>query len=89
VRFRPADALPAPAPSTRPGFRCFGFGPADYIAATTDTIAGRDVLDKATPVVVALAQEHIGSRLRDTDLSTLTDALRTISGASQSEVRQP
>lgn len=56
-----------------------------YAAITT---AGHDVLDKATPVVTAIAREHIGSRLRDTELAKLTRVLRTIAAANTPEIRQ-
>jgi DNA-binding MarR family transcriptional regulator len=56
-----------------------------YAAITT---AGRDVLDKAGPVLAALADEHIGSRLHDADLRKLTKALRTIADTSSSQVGQ-
>jgi DNA-binding MarR family transcriptional regulator len=52
------------------------------------TIAGHDALDKATPVVTAIAHEHIGSRLRDTELAKLTRVLRTIAAANTPEIRQ-
>ena len=50
-----------------------------YAAITT---AGRDVLDKATPVLAAIAREHIASRLPAADLGQLTQALRTIASTS-------
>jgi DNA-binding MarR family transcriptional regulator len=56
-----------------------------YAAITT---AGRDVLDKATPVLAAIAREHIASRLPDADLGQLTHALRTIAGASPPQASQ-
>jgi DNA-binding MarR family transcriptional regulator len=46
------------------------------------TTAGRDVLDKAAPVLAAIARDHIASRLPATDLRTLTQALRTIASTS-------
>jgi DNA-binding MarR family transcriptional regulator len=52
------------------------------------TSAGRDLLDKATPVLAAIAREHIASRLPAADLGTLTQALRTIAGASPPEASQ-
>jgi DNA-binding MarR family transcriptional regulator len=56
-----------------------------YAAITT---AGRDLMDKGAPVLAAIAREHIASRLPDTDLSQLTQALRTIAGASPPEASQ-
>jgi DNA-binding MarR family transcriptional regulator len=56
-----------------------------YAAITT---AGRDLMAKATPVIAAIAREHIGSRLPDADLGQLTQALRTIAGASPPEASQ-
>jgi DNA-binding MarR family transcriptional regulator len=56
-----------------------------YAAITT---AGRDVLDKAAPVLAAIAREHIASRLPATDLGRLTQALRTIAGTSPPEASQ-
>ncbi len=56
-----------------------------YAAITT---AGRDLLDKATAVGAAIAREHIGSRLPDADLGKLTQALRTIAGASPPQPSQ-
>jgi DNA-binding MarR family transcriptional regulator len=56
-----------------------------YAAITT---AGRDVLDKATPVLAAIAREHIASRLPGADLGQLTQALRTIAGASPPQASQ-
>ena len=56
-----------------------------YAAITT---AGRAVLDKATPVLAAIAREHIGSRLPDADLGQLTQALRTIAGTSPPQASQ-
>jgi DNA-binding MarR family transcriptional regulator len=50
-----------------------------YAAITT---AGRDLMDKGAPVLAAIAREHIASRLPDTDLSHLTQALRTIASTS-------
>jgi hypothetical protein len=46
------------------------------------------VLDKATPVLAAIAREHIASRLPDADLGKLTQALRAIAGASPPEASQ-
>jgi DNA-binding MarR family transcriptional regulator len=46
-----------------------------YAAITT---AGRDLLDKAAPVLAAIARDHIASKLPAADLATLTQALRTI-----------
>src|ERR1700745_2577956 len=46
------------------------------------TPAGRDLLDKAAPVLAAIARDHIASRLPATDLRTLTQALRTIVSTS-------
>ncbi len=56
-----------------------------YAAIST---AGRDLLDKATPVLAAIAREHIASRLPAADLGTLTQALRTIAAASPPEASQ-
>jgi DNA-binding MarR family transcriptional regulator len=56
-----------------------------YAAITT---AGRDLLDKAIPVLAAIAHEHITSRLPDTDLSQLTQALRTIAGTTPPQASQ-
>ncbi len=47
------------------------------------TSAGRDVLDKATPVLAAIAREHIAIRLPAADLRKLTQALRTIASTSR------
>jgi DNA-binding MarR family transcriptional regulator len=54
----------------------------------TITTAGRDVLDKATPVLAAIAREHVASRLPDADLGKLTQALRTIADTSPPEASQ-
>jgi DNA-binding MarR family transcriptional regulator len=48
----------------------------------TITTAGRDLLDKATPVLAAIAREHIASRLPDADLGKLTQTLRIIASPS-------
>ena len=56
-----------------------------YAAITT---AGRDLLDKAAPVLAAIARDHIASRLPATDLRTLTQALRTIASTSPPEASQ-
>jgi DNA-binding MarR family transcriptional regulator len=56
-----------------------------YAAITT---AGRDVIDKATPVLAGIAHEHIASRLPDADLGKLTKTLRTIAGTSSPEASQ-
>jgi DNA-binding MarR family transcriptional regulator len=56
-----------------------------YAAVTT---AGRDVLAKGAPVLADIAREHIASRLPDADLGQLTQALRTIAGASPPGARQ-
>jgi|SRR5690349_9235271 DNA-binding MarR family transcriptional regulator len=56
-----------------------------YAAITT---AGRAVLDKATPVLAAIARDHIASRLPAADLGQLTQALRTIAGASPPQASQ-
>src|SRR6201981_1479786 len=56
-----------------------------YAAITT---AGRDVLAKGTPVLAAIAHEHIASRLPDADLAQRTQALRTIARASPPEASQ-
>lgn len=50
-----------------------------YAAITT---AGRDLLAKGAPVLAAIAREHIASKLPDTDLGQLTQALRTIASTS-------
>ncbi len=51
------------------------------LALAAITTAGRDLPDKATPVLAAIAREHIASRLPDADPGQLTQALRTIAGA--------
>jgi hypothetical protein len=51
-----------------------------YAAITT---AGRDLLDKAAPVLAAIARDHIASKLPAADLATLTQALRTIASPPQ------
>jgi DNA-binding MarR family transcriptional regulator len=56
-----------------------------YAAITT---AGRDLLDKAAPVLAAIARDHIASRLPATDLGQLTQALRAIASTSQPEASQ-
>ena len=56
-----------------------------YAAITT---AGRDLLDKAGPVLAAIAREHIASKLPDADLGQLTQALRTIAGTSPPQASQ-
>ena len=56
-----------------------------YAAITT---AGRDLMAKGAPVLAAIAREHIASRLPDTDLRTLTQALRTIAGPCPPEASQ-
>ena len=56
-----------------------------YAAITAE---GRDVLDKATPVLAAIAREHIASRLPDADPGQLTQALRTIAGTSPPQASQ-
>jgi MarR family transcriptional regulator, 2-MHQ and catechol-resistance regulon repressor len=56
-----------------------------YAAITT---AGRDLLDKAAPVLAAIAREHIASRLPDADLGQLTQALRTIASPSPPQPSQ-
>jgi len=48
------------------------------LALAAITTAGRDLLDKATPVPAAIAREHTASRLPDADPGQLTQALRTI-----------
>ncbi len=52
------------------------------------TGAGRDLLDKATPVLADIARDHIASRLPGADLGQLTQALRTIAGTSPAEAGQ-
>jgi DNA-binding MarR family transcriptional regulator len=52
------------------------------------TTAGRDVLDKATPVLAAIAHEHVASRLPDTDLGELTQALRAIAATNPPQAGQ-
>jgi hypothetical protein len=52
------------------------------------TTAGRDLLDKTTPVLTAIAHEHIASRLPDAALGKLTKTLRTIAGTSPPEASQ-
>jgi len=56
-----------------------------YAAITT---AGRDLLDKAGPVLAAIAREHIASKLPAADLGQLTQALRTIAGTSPPQASQ-
>ena len=56
-----------------------------YAAITT---TGRDLLDKAAPVLAAIARDHIASRLPAADLGQLTQALRTIAGPSPPEASQ-
>ena len=56
-----------------------------YAAITT---AGRDLMAKATPVLAAIAREHIASRLPDADLGKLTQALRTIASPSPPQASQ-
>ncbi|HWG65614.1 MAG TPA: MarR family winged helix-turn-helix transcriptional regulator [Streptosporangiaceae bacterium] len=56
-----------------------------YAAITT---AGRELLDKFAPVLAAIAREHIASRLPDTDLCKLTQALRAIASTSPPEASQ-
>jgi DNA-binding MarR family transcriptional regulator len=56
-----------------------------YAAITT---AGRDLLDKARPVLAAIARDHIASKLPAADLGQLTRALRTIAGASPPQASQ-
>ena len=56
-----------------------------YAAITT---AGRDLLDKAGPVLAAIARDHIASRLPGADLGELTQALRTIAGPSPPQASQ-
>jgi len=58
------------------------------LALAAITTAGRDLLDKATTVLAAIAREHIASRLPDADPGQLTQALRTIAGASPPEASQ-
>jgi hypothetical protein len=58
------------------------------LALAAITTAGRDVLAKGAPVLAAIAREHIASRLPDADLGQLTQALRTIAGASPPEASQ-
>jgi hypothetical protein len=50
--------------------------------------AGRGLLDKATPVLAAIAHEHVGSRLSDAGPGELAPALRTIAGTSPPEASQ-
>jgi hypothetical protein len=58
------------------------------LALAAITTAGRDLLDKATPVLAAIAREHIASRLPDADLGQLTQALGTIAGTSPPQASQ-
>ena len=58
------------------------------LALAAITTAGRDVLDKTTPVLAAIAREHIASRLPAADLGKLTKTLRTIAGTSPPEASQ-
>ena len=56
-----------------------------YAAITT---AGRDLIAKGSPVLAAIAREHIASRLPAADLGQLTQALRTIAGTSPPQPSQ-
>jgi hypothetical protein len=78
----PAGRAPGGGAVAGPGRR--HLGPA--LAAITT--AGRAVLDRATPVLAAIAREHIASKLPDADPGQLTQALRTIGGASPPEASQ-
>jgi hypothetical protein len=57
------------------------------LALAAVTTAGRDLLDKATAVLAAIAHEHIASRLPDADPGKLTQAVR-IAGTSPPEASQ-
>ncbi len=72
----PAGRAPGGGAVAGPVQRHLGLAPA---AITT---AGRDLPGNATPVLAAIGREHIASRLPDADLGQLTQALRTIAGAS-------
>jgi len=52
------------------------------------TTAGRDLPDNATPVLAAIAREHIASRPPDAGPGQLTQARRTIAGTSPPEPSQ-
>jgi hypothetical protein len=78
----PAGRAPGGGAIAGPGRRHLGPAPA---AITT---AGRDLPDKPTPVLAAIACEHIASRLPDTGPGQLTQELRTIAGTSPPEASQ-
>jgi hypothetical protein len=78
----PAGRAPGGGAAAVPVQRHLGLALAAIITA------GRDVPDKATPVLAAIAREHITSRLPDADLGQLTQALRTIAGTSPPEASQ-
>jgi hypothetical protein len=58
------------------------------LALAATTTAGRDLLDKATAVLAAIAHEHIASRLPDADPGKLTQALRAIADTNPPEASQ-
>ena len=58
------------------------------LALAAITTAGRDLPDKATPVLAAIAREHIASRLPDADLGKLTKTLRIIAATSPPQPSQ-
>ena len=78
----PAGHAPGGGADAGPVQRHLGLAPAAI------TPAGRDLLDKATPVLAAIAREHIASRLPDADPGQLTQALRTIAGTSPPQAGQ-
>jgi hypothetical protein len=78
----PAGRAPGGGAVTGPVQRHLGLA----LAAITTT--GRDLLDKTTPVLAAIAHEHIASRLPDADLGKLTKTLRTIAGPSPPKADQ-
>jgi hypothetical protein len=78
----PAGRAPGGGAVTGPVQRHLGL----TLAAITTTC--RDLLDKTTPVLAAIAHEDIARRLPDTDLSKLTKTLRTIAGTSPPKAGQ-
>src|SRR5260370_501218 len=78
----PAGRAPGGGAVTGPVQRHLG------LALAAITTAGRDLLDKATPILAAIAREHIASRLPDADPGQFTQALRTIAGTSPPQPSQ-
>jgi len=74
----PAGRAPGGGAVTGPVQRHLG------LALAAITTPGRDLLDKTTPVLAAIAHEHIASRLPDADLGKLTKTLRTRTAATRS-----